>query len=109
MSNVQESSRGDKTEFLSTVINALAMLVKEKMYGPLDILATTPDPNLVYSALYNAIRYLATQGLPVPSEDDINKFFAIAKDNPEILREVAIKALIRGIKLRQQQGGERQG
>ena len=91
-----------KTEkgYLNTIIESLSYLAKEKMYGPLDVLASTPDPQLAYGVLYNAIRYLASQEYPIPSEDDLNALFAIAKKQPEVLREVAIKALIRGTKRR---------
>ena len=86
--------------YLDTMIEALSYLAKDKMYGPLDVLATTPDPQLAYGVLYNAIRYLASQGYPTPTEDDINKLLARARKQPEILREIAIKALVRGVEKR---------
>ena len=86
--------------YLDTMIEALSYLVKDKMYGPLDVLATTPDPQLAYGVLYNAIRYLASQGYPTPTEDDINKLLVRARKQPEILREIAIKALVRGVEKR---------
>ena len=83
--------------YLSTMIEALSYLVKDEMYGPLDVLATTPDLQLAYGVLYNAIRYLASKGYPVPTEEDLNVFFAMVRKRPEVLREVAIKAFVRGI------------
>ena len=98
----EEAETKDESEkrYLDSLIESLSYLAKEKMYGPLDVLASTPDPQLAYGVLYNAIRYLASQEYPVPSEDDLNAFFAIARKQPEVLREVAIKALIRGTKRR---------
>ena len=87
--------------YLDTMIEALSYLVKDKMYGPLDVLATTPDPQLAYGVLYNAIRYLASQKYPVPTEEDLNAFFAMVRKRPEVLREVAIKAFVRGIMKRE--------
>ncbi|ADY01601.1 MAG: hypothetical protein ACP5L5_08710 [Vulcanisaeta sp.] len=95
-----EETQKERTNYLESIINSLAVLASEKIYGPLDVLASTPDPQLAYGVLYNAIRYLASQSYSTPSEEDIDKLFAIASKRPEILREVAIKALIRGVKMR---------
>ncbi len=81
------------------LIEMLARLATEKVYGPLDVLATTPSVSVALASLYNAIRYAKNQGYSVPDEDEINAFMAIARKNPEVMREVAIKALIRSEKL----------
>ena len=97
----QKGQRGK--EHFNGLIEMLARLASEKVYGPLDVLATTPSVSMALGSLYNAIRYVKNQGYPVPSEDEINAFIAIAKRNPEFLSEIAIRALIRAEKMKQPQ------
>jgi len=98
-----EEKKQEGREFIESLINMLARLAADKMYGPLDVLGTAPDISIALSYLYTAIRYARTQNYPIPTEDDINKFVAIAKKNPEVMREIAIKALIRAEKMKQPQ------
>jgi hypothetical protein len=98
----KEKAQQESKEFLGGVIEMLARLVSEKVYGPVDVLATTPSVSVALSWLYNATRYAITQGYPVPSEEELNAFIALARRNPSIMREVAIKALIRAEKVKQQ-------
>jgi hypothetical protein len=96
----EREEKGQKSkERFNGLIEMLARLASEKVYGPLDVLATTPSVSVALSSLYNAVRYVRNQGYPVPSEDEINAFLAISKKNPEVMREIAIKALIRAEKL----------
>jgi hypothetical protein len=99
----KEKTQQEDKEFLGGVIEMLARLASDKMYGPLDVLATTPDILVALGSLYNAIRYAKSQGYPIPSEEEFNAFVAIARKNPEVMKEVAIKALIRAEKMKQTQ------
>lgn len=102
MSN--KESEEESSEFLSSIVNTLAILAKEEVYGVLDTLAYVSDLSIVYSALYNAIRYLSTDEnlrSKIPSENELNILFKIANKNPAVLRELAIRALARALK-----GGE---
>jgi hypothetical protein len=95
----KEKTQQESKEFLGSIIEMLARLASDKMYGPLDVLATTPDISVALGSLYNAIRYAKSQGYAIPSEEEFNAFVAIARKNPEVMREIAIKALIRAEKL----------
>jgi uncharacterized protein (DUF488 family) len=99
----EEKKQQESKEFLGSIIDMLARLASDKMYGPLDVLATTPDISVALGSLYNAIRYAKSQGYAIPSEEEFNAFVAIAKKNPEVMREIAIKALIRAEKMKQPQ------
>jgi len=99
----EEKKQQEGKEFLGSIIDMLAKLASDKMYGPLDVLATTPDISVALGSLYNAIRYAKSQGYTIPSEEEFNAFVAIAKKNPEVMREIAIKALIRAEKMKQPQ------
>jgi hypothetical protein len=99
----KEKTQQEGKEFLGGVIEMLAGLASDKVYEPLDVLATTPDISVALGSLYNAIRYAKSQGYPIPSEEEFNAFVAIAKKNPEVMREIAIKALIRAEKMKQPQ------
>jgi len=85
-------------EFLPGLVSMLARLASEKSYGTLDALATAPNIQTALSAIYNAVRYATTQNYPVPSEEELNTFIAMAKRDPSIMREVAIKALLRAVR-----------
>ena len=98
----KERAQQEGKEFLGGVIEMLARLASDKVYEPLDVLATTPDISVALGSLYNAIRYAKSQGYPIPSEEEFNAFVAIARRNPEVMKEVAIKALIRAEKVKQQ-------
>jgi len=98
----KEKTQQEDKEFLGGVIEMLARLASDKVYEPLDVLATTPDISVALSSLYNAIRYAKSQGYPIPSEEEFNAFVAITRRNPEVMKEVAIKALIRAEKVKQQ-------
>ncbi|MDT7969810.1 MAG: hypothetical protein RQ842_04530 [Vulcanisaeta sp.] len=94
-----EEKNGERgREFLPNLINMLARLAGEKSYGPLDALATAPSIQTALPAIYNAVRYAITQGYPVPSEEELNTFIALARRDPSIMREVAIKALIKAVR-----------
>jgi hypothetical protein len=99
----EEKKQQESKEFLGSIIDMLARLASDKMYGPLDVLATTPDISVALGSLYNAIRYAKSQGYAIPSEEEFSTFVAIAKKNPEVMREIAIKALIRAEKMKQPQ------
>jgi len=90
-----EEKNGKGREFLPGLVNMLARLASEKSYGPLDALATAPSIQTALPAIYNAVRYAITQGYPVPSEEELNTFIAMARRDPSIMREVVIKALIK--------------
>ena len=94
----KEKTQQEGREFLGGIIEMLARLAGEKSYGPLDALATASSIQTALPAIYNAVRYAITQGYQVPSEEELNTFIALAKRDPSIMREVAIKALIKAVR-----------
>ncbi|WP_338602888.1 hypothetical protein V6M85_03170 [Sulfolobus tengchongensis] len=96
-----DKEKPQSQRFLSSIVDLLAELAKDKVYGILDTFAYVSNLSIVYASLYNAIRYLASKEEykdKIPSEDELNKLFGIARENPTILREVAIRALARALK-----------
>jgi hypothetical protein len=98
MTGGEEKNGKQGREFLPGLVNMLARLAGEKSYGPLDALATAPSIQTALPAIYNAVRYAITQGYPVPSEEELNTFIAMARRDPSIMREIAIKALIKTVR-----------
>jgi hypothetical protein len=86
----------------SGIVELLAYLVKEKVYGPVDRLARATDLETIYMALYEALRYAsteATKGLvKIPSDEEVKQFLdEVGKRGASLARRVAIEALTVGL------------
>jgi CRISPR type I-A-associated protein Csa5 len=86
------------------IIDLLSYLVKERVYGPVDRMARATDPDMVRLSLYEAIRYASTElrrgaSVSIPSEDEVREFLDVVERRVGTAREVAIKALTRGLKM----------
>ncbi|MEM4917468.1 MAG: hypothetical protein QXY97_06035 [Acidilobaceae archaeon] len=85
-------------------MSLFAMLVKEKVYGPVDRLARASDLDMVRVAIYESIRYLSTEiqkgtVRKVPSEQEIREFLDdIERRGVGVARRIAIEALTRGLR-----------
>lgn len=91
-----------KTKF-DGIVDIFSYLVKEKVYGPVDRLARAVDPDMVRTALYEALRYVSTEQrkgaqITLPDENEIQEFLeAIEKQGVGIARKIAIRSLTRGL------------
>lgn len=86
----------------SGIVELLAYLVKEKVYGPVDRLARATDLETIYMALYEALRYASTEvtkGLvKIPSDEEVKQFLdEVSKRGASLARRVAIEALTAGL------------
>jgi hypothetical protein len=99
-SDVSEDKEKIKTSNLfENLVNALSKFVEEKEYNILDTLALSNDIDMAYKSIYNGLRNLRKENLNInydELENDINVMFSMAKNNISILREIAIKALVKG-------------
>jgi hypothetical protein len=97
------------------VVDLLARLARDKVYGPLDMLSRVEDNDEFYmkmarEALYSALRYVSTEKKePPPSglEDSIRGTLAIIKKKPYFAKEVALRALARAMSSREKEGEEK--
>jgi len=86
----------------SSIVELLAYLVKERVYGPVDRLARATDLETIYMALYEALRYASTEvmkgGVSIPSDEEIRQFLDdVSKRGAGLARRVAIEALTTGL------------
>jgi len=84
------------------IVELLAYLVKEKVYGPVDRLARATDLETIYTALYEALRYASTEvrkGLDkIPSDEEIKQFLdEVNRRGASLARRIAIEALTTGL------------
>lgn len=85
------------------IIEILAHLVKDNVYGPVDRLARAADLNMVRVAIYEAIRYISTEvrrGVEVvlPDENEIKAFLdEIEHRGVGVAKRIAIEALTKGL------------
>jgi len=87
------------------VVDLLARLARDKVYGPLDMLSRVEDNDEFYmkmarEALYSALRYVSTEKkVPPPSslEDSIRGTLAIIRKKPYFAKELALRALARAM------------
>lgn len=91
------------------LINALALLVKDNVYGPVDRMARATDLEMVRTALYEALRYLSTDirrgriTLTI-DENEIKEFLEeVERRGVGVARSVAVKALAKGLKMFKEQ------
>jgi hypothetical protein len=92
------------------VVDLLARLARDRVYGPLDMLSRVEDNDEFYmkmarEALYSALRYVSTEKEAYPGlEDSIRLTLARIKKEPHFAKELALRALARAIS-----GGEKEG
>jgi len=88
---------------LEPVLDVLARLAKDKVYGPLDMLSRVEDNDEFYmkmarEALYSALRYVSTEKEAYPGlESSIRQILAIIEKRPYFAKELALKALARAL------------
>jgi hypothetical protein len=100
---------------LEPVVDLLARLARDKVYGPLDMLSRVEDNDEFYmkiarEALYSALRYVSTEKKEPPPpglEDSIRQTLAIINNRPYSAKEVALRALARAMSSREKEGEEK--
>jgi hypothetical protein len=97
------------------VVDLLARLARDRIYGPLDMLSRVEDNDEFYmkmarEALYSALRYVSTEKGEPPRpglEDSIRRTLAIIRKKPYFAKELALRALARAMSGREKEGGGR--
>jgi len=96
------------------VVDLLARLARDRVYGPLDMLSRVEDNDEFYmkmarEALYSALRYVSTEREPPPPglEDSIWGTLAIIKKKPYFAKELALRALARAMSSGEKEGKEK--
>jgi hypothetical protein len=97
------------------VVDLLARLARDRIYGPLDMLSRVEDNDEFYmkmarEALYSALRYVSTEKGEPPRpglEDSIRRTLAIIRKKPYFAKELALRALARAMSSREKEGEER--
>ena len=97
------------------VVDLLARLARDRVYGPLDMLSRVEDNDEFYmkmarEALYSALRYVSTEkgeSPPPGLEDSIRGTLAIIRKKPYFAKEVALRALARAMSSREKEGKEK--
>jgi hypothetical protein len=97
------------------VVDLLARLARDRVYGPLDMLSRVEDNDEFYmktarEALYSALRYVSTEkgeSPPPGLEDSIRRTLAIIRKKPYFAKEVALRALARAMSSREKEDGEK--
>lgn len=96
------------------LVEALAYLVRDNVYGPVDRLARATELDMVRTALYEALRYLSTEirkgAVPlVVDEEEVRGFLEeIERRGVGVARRVAIEALARGLKMQKETAQRKQ-
>lgn len=87
------------------IVEVLAYLVKDNVYGPVDRLARATDLNMVRTAIYEALRYISTEvrrgrEVKLPDENEVREFLEeIERRGAGVAKRVAIEALTRGLRI----------
>jgi hypothetical protein len=95
----QEQSSGDFEKRVRPVIDVLARLAKDRVYGPLDLLSRVEDSDeffmrMAREALYTALRYVSTEKETYPGlEDSVNLVLRMIERRPLFAKELALKSL----------------
>ncbi len=86
------------------VVELLAALARDKVYGPLDMLSRVEDNDEFYmklarEALYSAMRYASTdKQLRIPNlEEAVELVLKFIERRPYFAKELALKALARAM------------
>jgi hypothetical protein len=98
---------------LESVVDMLAMLARDKVYGPLDMLSRVEDNDEFYmklarEALYSAMRYISTdKQLRIPNLDESVEFaLRLIERRPHVAKELALKALARAMSAKGEEEGD---
>jgi len=75
------------------VIALFRSLAREKRYGPIDRMARALNPEFVRVSLYEALRIAVSEGWPLPSQEEVEKFLEAVERNLGLAQRVAIIAL----------------
>jgi len=85
------------------VVELLARLARDRVYGPLDMLSRVEDNDEFYmkmaaEALYDALRYASTEGAPIPDiEASVRYVMGTIEKRPRYAKRLALKALARAM------------
>jgi hypothetical protein len=85
------------------VVELLARLARNRIYGPLDMLSRVEDRDEFYmkmaaEALYGALRYASAEGAPVPDiEGSVRYVMDMIERRPRYAKGLALKALARAM------------
>lgn len=88
---------------IDPLIDALAKLAADKVYGPLDMLGRVEDSDDFYmrlarDALYSALRYLSTEKDRYPGlEQSVELALRVIEKRPHFAKELALKALAKAL------------
>ncbi|MEM1925332.1 MAG: hypothetical protein QW680_10880 [Pyrobaculum sp.] len=88
---------------IEPLINALAKLASDKVYGPLDMLSRVEDNDEFYlrlarDALYSALRYLSTEKMTFEKLDEsVELALRVIEKRPHFAKELALRALARAL------------
>lgn len=83
------------------IVEMLALVVKDRVFGPVDRMARAIDTDSVKLALYEAMRYVSSgpEGLKreLPKPEEIEEFINDLRiKGPGLARDVALKAYAKG-------------
>jgi hypothetical protein len=102
-----------RTTSFEPVVELLAGLARDGIYGPLDMLSRVEDNDEFYmkmarEALYSALRFASTEKEMYPGlEDSIRLTLAVIGNKPYFAKELALRALARAMSGREKEGEER--
>jgi hypothetical protein len=97
------------------VVDLLARLARDRVYGPLDMLSRVEDNDEFYmkmarEALYSALRYVSTEKEAYPGlEDSVRRTLAVIKKKPYFAKELALRALARAMSGRGKEEERKEG
>jgi len=92
-----------RTPGFKPVVDLLARLARDGVYGPIDMLSRVEDSDEFYmkmarEALYSALRYASTEKEAHPGlEDSIRLTLAVIGDKPYFAKELALRALAKAM------------
>jgi hypothetical protein len=93
----------DKHASEEPVVELLARLARNRIYGPLDMLSRVEDRDEFYmkmaaEALYGALRYASAEGAPAPDvEGSVRYVMDAIERRPRYAKRLALKALARAM------------
>ncbi len=94
---------GEREFNIEPVVDVLAEMAREKVYGPLDLLSRVEDNDEFYmrlarEALYAALRYTSTSGKRVSGlEEAVELALRVMERRPHFAKELALKALAKAL------------
>lgn len=94
---------GRKAPEFKPVVDMLARLARDRVYGPLDLLSRVEDNDDFYmrlarEALYSALRYLSTYGYAdAELEEAVEVALKYIERRPYLAKELALRALAKAM------------